>query len=115
MHKLNPSVINNHFLVTIHLDAMTATHLELICNLHSAKSDHSLYGVLNHTKTPAGGNPYECCQIKTDLYDLFNAVFADHASLSLSLSLSCFWFLLYANGKQKIQDASVCPNNECIP
>ncbi|XP_065192315.1 mutS protein homolog 4-like isoform X2 [Sycon ciliatum] len=37
------------------IDSMTASHLELITNQRSAKSDHSLYGVLNYTKTAGGG------------------------------------------------------------
>ena len=32
-----------------------ARHLELLQNLRNPKSKHSLYGVLNYTKTAGGG------------------------------------------------------------
>ncbi len=37
------------------LDAATARNLELILNARNFGSDHCLYGVMNHTKTAAGG------------------------------------------------------------
>ena len=35
-------------------DAATVTNLELLQNLRDPKSDHTLYGILNFTKTPGG-------------------------------------------------------------
>ena len=37
------------------LDASAACHLELVQNARNSKSNHSLYGILNHTKTAGGG------------------------------------------------------------
>ncbi|XP_070563567.1 mutS protein homolog 4-like [Ptychodera flava] len=39
---------------TMMLDIGTATNLELIQNIGDIKSDHTLYGILNYTKTPMG-------------------------------------------------------------
>ncbi|KAK3612393.1 hypothetical protein CHS0354_031987 [Potamilus streckersoni] len=39
---------------TTMIDATTARNLELLTNLRDVKSDHTLYGVLNYTKTPGG-------------------------------------------------------------
>lgn len=36
-------------------DATTARNLELVQNMKDIKSDHTLFGVLNYTKTPGGG------------------------------------------------------------
>lgn len=36
-------------------DATVAKHLELVQNLKDARSQHSLYGLLNSTRTPGGG------------------------------------------------------------
>ena len=35
-------------------DAATVTNLELLQNLRDTRSDHTLYGILNYTKTPGG-------------------------------------------------------------
>ena len=48
----------NVFLYAVSLfvsDATTVKNLELLQNARDPKSDHTLYGILNHTKT-AGGN-----------------------------------------------------------
>ncbi|CAI8046744.1 MutS protein homolog 4, partial [Geodia barretti] len=40
---------------TAMIDISTAENLELLSNAHNPASAQSLYGVLNHTKTPSGG------------------------------------------------------------
>lgn len=37
------------------LDVATVKNLELISNMHDPKSSHSLFGILNYTKTQQGG------------------------------------------------------------
>ena len=44
------------YLILFSLDAATARNLELILNARNFGSDHCLYGVMNHTKTTAGGS-----------------------------------------------------------
>ena len=44
-----------NFLTSFFTDAATARNLELILNVRNFGSDHCLYGVMNHTKTAAGG------------------------------------------------------------
>lgn len=39
----------------LYTDISTVRNLELITNITDSKSPHSLFGVLNHTKTPQGG------------------------------------------------------------
>lgn len=41
--------------VEFFVDASTIKNLELIQNARDPESGHSLYGVLNHTKTAGGG------------------------------------------------------------
>ena len=43
------------FTVNCVSDISTAQNLELLNNAHDPVSVHSLFGVLNHTKTPGGG------------------------------------------------------------
>jgi DNA mismatch repair ATPase MutS len=44
------------YLILFSIDAATARNLELILNARNFGSDHCLYGVMNHTKTTAGGS-----------------------------------------------------------
>lgn len=41
--------------IYLNADISTVRNLELITNITDPKSSHSLFGVLNHTKTPQGG------------------------------------------------------------
>lgn len=47
-----------HFCFTWVADIATALNLELLANAHNPASVQSLFGVLNHTKTPSGGMLY---------------------------------------------------------
>ena len=38
----------------LYLDASTVTNLELLQNMRDPRSDHTLFGVLNYTRTPGG-------------------------------------------------------------
>ncbi|XP_022528593.2 mutS protein homolog 4 isoform X4 [Astyanax mexicanus] len=40
---------------TTMIDSVSAKNLELVINNRDQRSDHTLFGVLNHTKTPGGG------------------------------------------------------------
>lgn len=40
---------------TMLVDAETIKSLELISNIRTGSTEHSLFGVINHTKTSAGG------------------------------------------------------------
>ena len=37
----------------------TIKNLEIVSNIRTGTAEHSLYGVVNHTKTSAGGNAYD--------------------------------------------------------
>ncbi|XP_074077248.1 mutS protein homolog 4 isoform X2 [Macrotis lagotis] len=39
---------------TVMIDSSSAQNLELLINNHDCRSNHTLFGVLNHTKTPGG-------------------------------------------------------------
>lgn len=43
------------FMYCLSVDATTARNLELVHNMKDIKSDHTLFGVLNYTKTSGGG------------------------------------------------------------
>ena len=49
-------------------DVTTAKHLELLSNIRDPTSSHSLFGVLNYTKTPAGGVYTYCRRCTTNAY-----------------------------------------------
>lgn len=45
---------NALYVLSFYLDATTAVNLELLQNIRDPKSEHTLYGVLNYTKTIGG-------------------------------------------------------------
>ena len=52
---------------------MVAKHLELVQNSKDPRSHNSLYGIMNHTKTPGGGMlsiKEECALIKLHSYSM---------------------------------------------
>jgi DNA mismatch repair ATPase MutS len=51
VYRYTPHVLTINTFVT---DISTAENLELLSNAHNPASVQSLYGVLNHTKTPSG-------------------------------------------------------------
>ena len=48
-------------------DISTVRNLELISNMSDQKSPHSLFGALNHTKTPQGGDKSSCLSMQYSL------------------------------------------------
>lgn len=44
-----------HQLSSFFSDSTASSNLELVHNARDPRSTHSLYGTLNHTKTPGGG------------------------------------------------------------
>ena len=65
--------------MSLNLDAATVTNLELLQNMRDPRSDHTLFGVLNYTRTPGGARLLRsnilqppCGKISTYLSIVFN-------------------------------------------